>query len=232
MPNWCDNSVRLTHSDKSKVDALEAVLQGEDKQVFNHLRPIPESEKDNWYDWSINNWGTKWEISIIDWERQDDDTIWISFETAWAPPLALYQYLFEQEWYVEGLYHESGCAFCGIWTDGEDDFYEYDFNDLETLEALPEDLQDFTGLIDYYTDQQSEREAEEEYQEYLMTVTGWYPVEINPVRVGEYEVTEAGSPNWPFHKKALWDGKKWTYGGKKYKVGTWRGLREDPDVLV
>ena len=149
MPNWCDNSVRLSHSDKTKVDALEAVLSDkENQQVFEHLRPNPAGEWD--YGWSVEHWGTKWEIGVIDWERQDDDTIWISFQTAWSPPIALYEYIFAEGWQVEGLYNETGCAFCGIWKDGEDDYYEYDISDLESLEQLPGDLQDFTGLVDYH----------------------------------------------------------------------------------
>lgn len=229
MPNWCDNSVRLTHSDKSKVDALEAVLQSEDKQVFQHLRPMPESEKDNWYDWNITHWGTKWEISIIDWERQEDNTIWISFESAWSPPIALYEHVYGEGWEIEGLYHEGGVGFAGIWKDGDDDFYEYDFSDLESLEALPGDLQDFTGLIDYYHDQQAEREAEAEREAYEATVTEWYPVDINPARVGDYETKTADM--WPFYKMANWNGKKWTIDGKKPKepISAWRGLKEDPN---
>lgn len=222
MPNWCDNSVRLSHSDKSKVDALEAVLQSEDKQVFQHLRPMPESEKDNWYDWNINNWGTKWEISLHDWDRQDDGSIWISFDSAWAPPIALYEYLHAEGWEVEGMYHEGGCAFAGIWKDGDDDCYEYDFNDLETLEALPEEVQEFTGLIDYYHDQQAEREQEEEDAK----KTEWYEPDQIPARVGVYEVKDE-SVNWPFFKMADWDGKKWIYAGKKIKIGGWRGLKEE-----
>jgi hypothetical protein len=222
MPNWCDNSVRLTHSDKSKVDALEAVLLSEDKQVFQHLRPMPESEKDNWYDWNITNWGTKWEISIHDWERQEDDTIWISFNSAWSPPIALYEHIYGEGWEVEGLYHEGGCAFAGIWNDGNDDYHEYDFNDLESLEALPVELQDFTGLIDYYHDQQAEREQEEEDAK----KTEWYEPDQKPARVGVYEVKDV-SVNWPFFKMADWDGKKWTYAGKNIKIGGWRGLKEE-----
>jgi len=224
MPNWCDNSVTLTHEDKSKVDALEAVLQSEDKQVFQHLRPMPESEKDNWYDWNINHWGTKWEMSIIDWERRDDNSIWISFETAWAPPIAIYEYLDDQEWQVEGLYHESGMTFCGIWSDGDDDYYEYDFTDLDSLESLPMDLQDFTGLIDYYHDQEAEREREEEDAK----KTEWFDKKVKPVRIGIYEVKDV-SENWPFYKMALWDGSKWSHGAEKIKIGGWRGLKENPN---
>jgi hypothetical protein len=231
MPNWCDNSMRVSHSDKSKVDALEAVLQSDDKGVFQHLLPMPESEQDNWYDWNINNWGTKWECSIIDWERCDDNSIWISFESAWSPPIALYEHIYhELDWQVEGLYHEGGCAFCGIWKDGDDDFYEYNFDELETLEALPGDLQDFTGLIDYYHDQQQDRIAEEEFQKEEETKTEWFDPTVKPVRVGSYEAKDPEHPNWPFAEFATWDGKKWINGdGKKIKIAKWRGLKEDPN---
>jgi len=232
MPNWCDNSVRLSHSDKSKVDALFAVLESEEREVFQHLRPRPESEKDNWYDWNVTNWGTKWEISVIDWNREDDNTIWIGFDTAWAPPISLYEYIYNLGWQVEGLYHEGGMAFCGIWKDGDDDYYEYESDDLESLEALPDDLQEFTGLIDYYHDQEAEREREAEEEAYEETVTEWYPVTTNPHYVGFYETKEAN--NWPFYKFAHWNGKKWTIDGKKPKdaIGFWRGLKEDPAVLT
>lgn len=167
MPNWCDNSVRLSHSDRTKVDALEQEMskkgdQGQSlAEMFHHLRPNPSGE---WqYDWSCENWGTKWEADIIDWERYDDDTIWVSFNTAWAPPIALYDYLVEEGWEIEAFYHESGCAFCGKYTndDGEE-YYEYDFRDRETLEALPSDLEDFTGLLDYHDSCKADGEFDDE----------------------------------------------------------------------
>lgn len=169
MPNWCDNSVRLSHSDRSKVDALDAEMSKKNEQgyfmgcPFQHLRPIPEDQKENWYDWNINNWGTKWEADIIDWERSDDDTVYIAFNSAWAPPIALYEYLTEQGWEVEAYYHESGCAFCGKYTseDGED-YYEYDFSDRSTLEAIPSDIDDFTGLLDYHDSEKEEGTFDEE----------------------------------------------------------------------
>lgn len=230
MPNWCDNTLTITHSDKSKLDAIETGLRKKDDQyLFQTIRPRPATEEDNWYDWNIDNWGTKWEASIHDWERQDDNTIWVSFDSAWAPPLALYQFMTDQGYDVEAMYWESGMAFCGRFADGYDDFYEYDISDRESLEQLPDELLDFTDLIGRHEDWIAEEEADREREEYEATVTEWYPVDVNPARVGEYEVTEAGSPNWPFYKHVLWDGKKWTYEGKKYKVGKWRGLREDPN---
>lgn len=155
MPNWCDNMMTISHSDKSKIDALAAEMSKKNDQghsmseVFQHLRPNPSGDWD--YEWSVENWGTKWDARVIDWEQYDDNTIWISFETAWCPPGALYEYLVEQDWNVEAFYHESGCAFCGKFTnDSGDEYYEYDFSDRSTIEALPSDIEDFTGLLDYH----------------------------------------------------------------------------------
>lgn len=162
MPNWCDNSLRISNQDKDKIDALEKVLT-EKGEIFQSLRPRPASEEDNWYDWNINNWGTKWDISTIDWERQDEHTIWISFESAWAPPTALYEYLDSEGWEIEGYYNEGGCAFCGKWTsESGDEYYEYDFTDRESLEAIPSDIDDFTGLLDYHDSCKADGEFDEE----------------------------------------------------------------------
>lgn len=152
MPNWCDNSLTLSHKDKAKIDEVFAALSDEQNgELFYRLRPRPADQEDNWYNWNIENWGTKWDIHTIDFERYDDNTIWISFETAWAPPVALYEFLTDEGWEVEAYYHESGCAFCGKYTsvDG-DDYYEYDFSDRASIEALPSDIEDFTGLLDYH----------------------------------------------------------------------------------
>ena len=49
---------------------------------------------DNWYDWCINNWGTKWDACHAAIERvpyvlagpQSKDRVEISFDTAWCAP--------------------------------------------------------------------------------------------------------------------------------------------------
>ena len=160
MPNWCDNSLNISNS-KEKIDQLEKVLQG-DGEVFSFLRPCPETENDNWYEWNCLNWGTKWEMSLIDWDR-DGDSIWISFNTAWAPPIALYEYLASEGWDIEAYYNEGGMGFCGRYTNKMgDDYYEYDFTDRTTLEAIPRDIDDFTGLLDYHDDCKANGDFDEE----------------------------------------------------------------------
>lgn len=147
MPNWCSNSVELFHELKEKVDALEAELQkGDDAKLFNHLVPSDLKEEDDWYAWNVNNWGTKWDASIWDWERINEHTISINFDTAWSPPTALYETICDEEWIVTALYHEPGMGFIGRFENGIDEFYEYDLSDLDSIELLPEDVIEYGNL--------------------------------------------------------------------------------------
>ena len=64
MPNWCDNSAYFRNSDVSKIDALEQEMMkkdvtgtSSDGSPFQHLRPRPADQEENWYDWNIQNWG-------------------------------------------------------------------------------------------------------------------------------------------------------------------------------
>lgn len=46
---------------------------------------------DNWYDWSIDNWGTKWDVyptgDTLEWDDVSECEVRIEFLSAWAPPL-------------------------------------------------------------------------------------------------------------------------------------------------
>ena len=220
MPNWCDNVVTLRNSDKSKIDALDAALSDKENQsLLNHLRPNPAGE---WqYDWSITNWGTKWEADIIDWERTGENEIWVSFNSAWSPPTTIYEYLIEEGWDLEAMYHEPGMCYAGMYTtDGGDDYYEYDVTDPNFTEDMPNDLVEFAGLED------SHREwlisfLEDEWAD--LERTDWYPAKINPVRDGWYEITTTG---WDFTQFCEYKDGKWeSYN----QVAKWRGLASDPD---
>lgn len=151
MPNWCFNVVQFTHEDVEKVDAIERELdKGENTRLFESLRPQPEGEED-WYSYNVNNWGTKWDASVLNWERVDENTVMVEFDTAWSPPIHLYEFLHEEEGFdVDAMYHEGGMGFCGSWVDGQEDYYDYDLADKSTWESIPEDLIDFAGLESEY----------------------------------------------------------------------------------
>jgi hypothetical protein len=66
-----------------------------------------------------------------------------------------------------------------------------------------------------------------------LPMTDWYPVDINPVRKGEYEVDLGADIAWPFARiaRAEWSGRKWKDSeGKSIKgIVAWRGLAVDPE---
>lgn len=159
MPNWCDNSLTVRHADKTKLDELESELsKGDDSQLLAHFRPY-EGEWD--YGWCVENWGTKWEARVYGWERTADDTIFVSFETAWGPPITLYEYIEQEGWEVEGLYNEPGMCFAGFYEEGADNYYEYsDLSADEIEENLPTILEETFGIAQYKRDWEEEEEDE------------------------------------------------------------------------
>ena len=54
-------------------------------------------------------------------------------------------------------------------------------------------------------------------------VTDWFPVSINPVRNGTYQIMSSATPNWPFPSYAQWDGNQWS----DEHVELWRGLAKE-----
>ena len=155
MPNWCSNIVTISHEDTTKIDAIEQELMRESPEFFSSLFPRPEAEED-WYSWNVSNWGTKWDASIQQYERLDENTITVEFDTAWSPPSKFYYSLVESEYSVNAMYYEGGMGYAGTFVDGNDDYYEYDMNDLGTIQAMPEALLDWTGLEHSYEDYHDE----------------------------------------------------------------------------
>ena len=150
MPNYCDNSATITNADSSKIDELEKVLLSEEGELFQAIRARPLEEDDNSYDWNCQNWGTKWGASLIDFDRQDENTIWVSFESAWSPPIALYEYMSNNGWEVDAIYHEPGMEYAGNFIDGVDNCYEYDITEEDTWKPIPMDIQDFADFEGLY----------------------------------------------------------------------------------
>lgn len=87
------------------------------------LKNEPTIRNDSWWDWRIQNWGTKWEITF-DWvdEDGDDEVITLSFPSAWSPPVEAYKALLNHEGItgVDATYYEMGCSFAGKFENGED----------------------------------------------------------------------------------------------------------------
>tara|TARA_R100000656_G_scaffold32144_1_gene27916 strand:+ start:2202 stop:2756 length:555 start_codon:yes stop_codon:yes gene_type:complete len=71
---------------------------------------------DNWYDWKVKNWGTKWNIDgeSVYYYDEDVDRIELHFDTAWSPPEEVCEVL-RQNYDVDinWFYREDGMQFSG-----------------------------------------------------------------------------------------------------------------------
>ena len=104
----------------------------------------PESA---WWDWRVQNWGTKWEITTdeayIDIHEKE---IRVSFSTAWSPPTGIFDKLVEQGYGVNAVYYEGGCAFCGQYVDGSEETYGIDGDWKWVQENIPESIDSEFGI--------------------------------------------------------------------------------------
>jgi hypothetical protein len=245
MPNWCSNVATINHGDKEKIDAIEAELNKpkDDVALFQALRPRPPEFEEDWYGWNVGNWGTKWDASVYDFERLDDNTIRVNFDTAWGPPTALYDYLFEEGYDTTAYYDECGMAFCGKYEFGSDDYYDYsDMNSAEVQESIPSDIDEMFCISEQMQDREVE-DADSDWQEDdevedevepIYEMTDWFSTTYTPQHKGVYEVK---TKSWPFPHKAYFDGDDWrAYFGDEEDVGDpiviteWRGLAENPQT--
>ena len=99
MPNWTENNV-LFVGKKKQLKTLKTMLKSKDNDFdFNNIVPMPKNifrgnlgreeeekyGKNNWYDWSIANWGTKWN-SVDTTVEENGSTLSYNFMTAWDCP--------------------------------------------------------------------------------------------------------------------------------------------------
>ena len=150
MPNWCNNTLTLTHEDPTQIDrAIAAFQEGKLCQEFHPMQPHL-LEDESWYNWRVDNWGTKWDVGgetegRID--RINENSVSISFESAWCPPIEFYQHIEENCGFaVNATWFEPGMGFAGEFYDGESQHYEW--SDLEEARSvIPEHLEEEYGII-------------------------------------------------------------------------------------
>lgn len=162
MPNWCSNDVTLRFPSVEEAnefkDHFDRVQSGEnildefnnDLTILGFFVPEPDynHQDQGWYWWRVNNWGTKWDCNIVSYTWNDDYEICLTFDTAWSPPIAIYEAIQEQGIYVTASYYEPGMCFVGSWEDGEEDHFEYShIEDPDELrEYIGEYLDDHWGI--------------------------------------------------------------------------------------
>ena len=178
MPNWCINTVTLRHKDPAMIERLvngSAHLLNEfipcPSELHEHHSPTGDEERaerftklygaPDWYHWQINNWGTKWDVSLEDIHRPDSNTVEGCFESAWSPPIEAYRKLEDMGFEVEAYYNEPGIAFFGSYIDGREDTIDYGGMDAETIRKEFPDLDERFGVSDWIEDSQDFDDVEE-----------------------------------------------------------------------
>ena len=116
MPNWTQNYVTFEGSKEKIIELKELFASDDKVFDFNKILPMPEDSEDfqatgsfsmdtdrgdssveefiekkidnanNWYYWSIKNWGTKWNSVDSNLDVDNENKIEYSFRTAWDAP--------------------------------------------------------------------------------------------------------------------------------------------------
>ena len=144
MPNWCENTVTLSHANPAMIARVKKAFAA--GNLFNEFIPMPPGlppaglqETEAWYEWALENWGTKWDVG-------GDDEAWaiileqgtvvtpeavgtyvkLAFRSAWSPPIPVYEKLSAEGFYIEASYSEEAMEFCGEWsTHAKEVYYDY-----------------------------------------------------------------------------------------------------------
>ena len=107
---WCQNYLSVSFTDQSRIDNFNNFIsfnESDGKKLdFNKLIPMPKEIKntktsnsktkqelidkygvDNWYEWSVQYWGTKWNVNSDMIVKKKYTSIKYIFNTALTPPI-------------------------------------------------------------------------------------------------------------------------------------------------
>lgn len=181
MPNWCNNTLTITHKDPAMIQrAYDALERGE---FLSEFCPIPKELGDaiangqpdadmiakygysSWYDYCTNEWGTKWDVGEQGASDIHPDGTMLNtyFDSAWSPPTGAYEKLVQLGFTVDAYYYEGGMAYMGTWSDGVDDYIDLNGLSADEIEQDYPDLNDAFGIAD----SMREYEEPEELSEWL-----------------------------------------------------------------
>ena len=201
MPNYCNNNIVIT-GPNSVIDKIEKIANGDKGDLLQYFYPMPKELNDtvagpepktkkeklekrrlqveygasNWYDWRVENWGTKWDImEFYNINRkeigEDESEISLGFDTAWAPALGAYERFIDENsnCSLKAYYYEPGCDFMGEWDNGMDSCFEvakYGLDDDFWKQGIGSTLDHYFGITESMAQYLEDTMMDEEVYKY------------------------------------------------------------------
>ncbi len=186
MPNWCNNTLILGHDDPAMIArAKAAFVEG---RLLDEFIPVPAELKEttspnrdansaetlrkkygasDWYDYAVNNWGTKWDVGDANGiQTWDDHELVVYFDSAWSPPTSAYERFEDLGFRVYATYYEPGMCFAGIYDEHGDTSWDMtDMDSEEVRNTIPLELDEAYCISETMAEYEAENEDE---------VTSWY----------------------------------------------------------
>lgn len=83
---------KASDEDKKEIEAKNKLTDKEKAQIQKIVNNIAKYGFPTWYEWSLANWGTKWDACKVVPDggiecECDEDEITIAFDTAWSTPV-------------------------------------------------------------------------------------------------------------------------------------------------
>ncbi len=181
MPNWCNNTLTLTHKDPAMIQrAKDALDRGE---FLSEFCPMPRELGDaiangqpdaemiekygysSWYDYCVNEWGTKWDVGEDGATDIHPDGTMLNtyFDSAWSPPIGAYEKLEQLGFTVDAYYYEGGMAYAGTYSNGNEDSISLEGMTADQVEREYPELDECFGI----SESMREYEEPEQLSEWL-----------------------------------------------------------------
>ena len=102
---------------RGEVGECPKMIIDKDKPFRSGLRfESTDVMDDRWYNWRVQNWGTKWDCYTLEIDDSDlPHGFEVTFETAWSPPEEVCYAIREQypNVSISWFYDEPGCEIAG-----------------------------------------------------------------------------------------------------------------------
>lgn len=157
-------------------DTVAGSPAGEEERAENErkkVRNLQQYGHETWYDWQVANWGTKWDVGKEEYEpeakikrKKGVASVELSFNSAWSPPVAFYEYLRTEHGFdIEAYYFEPGVGFCGVIKNDNDQYFDIEEFTPEWLtKNLPAKLLKVFNMIEEAEEMQAGEQQWEEMQ--------------------------------------------------------------------